>query len=184
MEQEALNVKKTDHHLKKGYVQMYIGDGKGKTTAALGLALRAVGRGLQVSFIQFLKGEPSGEHLFAEKYDCFEIIQPNKGNCFQQSNEELLPITEETFSIAEEKLTCGDYDIIILDEIFTALARKLITRERVIELIDKRPDNVELVLTGRRAPSELIERADLVTEMTAVKHYYQRGIKLRTGIEY
>lgn len=171
-------------HLSRGYIQVYTGEGKGKTTAALGLALRAAGRGMRVVVIQFLKGEASGEHLSADKYHPFEIIQPNKGNCFQQSNEELLPITEQTLSLAEEKLTKGDYDIIILDEIFTAVNRELITTTRVIDLLDKKPENVELVLTGRKAPREVIERADLVTEMAAVKHYLSKGVKGRKGIEY
>jgi cob(I)alamin adenosyltransferase len=170
--------------LKRGYVQMYVGYGKGKTTAALGQALRASGRGMRVTFIQFLKGELSGEHLFTEKYGCFEIIQLNKGNCFRQSNEELLPVTKETLSLAEEKLTGGDYDIVILDEIFTALARDLVTTGEILHLIDTRPDTVELIMTGHKAPPELIERADLVTEMTNIKHYYKKGVKLRKGIEY
>ena len=170
--------------LKKGYVQLYIGNGKGKTTAALGQALRAAGRGMRVTFIQFLKGELSGEHLFTEKYDCFEIIQLNKGNCFRQSNEDLLPVTEKTLLLAEEKLTSGEYDVVVLDEIFTALARELVTTEQIIHLIDTRPDSVELIMTGHKAPPQLIERADLVTEMTAIKHYYKKGVKLRKGIEY
>jgi len=175
---------KSTGHLSRGYIQVYTGEGKGKTTAALGLALRATGRGMRVVFIQFLKGETSGEHLFADKYHPFEIIQLNKGNCFRQPFSELLPITEQTLSLAEEKLTKGDYDIIILDEIFTAVNRELITTAQVTDLLDKKPENVELVLTGRKAPREIIERADLVTEMTAVKHYFSKGVKGRKGIEY
>ena len=170
--------------LKKGYIQVYCGDGKGKSTAALGLALRAVGRGMRVIVIQFLKGEPSGEHLFVEKYNCFEIIQPNKGNCFRQSDAELRPVTEKTLAIARDSLTSGKYDIVILDEIFAALGRNLLTISQVIELMDNKPDDVELVMTGREAPQEVIQRADLVTEMSAVKHYYGNGVRLRKGIEY
>jgi len=170
--------------LKKGYIQIYCGDGKGKSTAALGLALRAAGRGMHVILIQFLKGEPSGEHLFVEQYKCFEIIQLNKGNCFRQSDTELRPVTEKTLAIARDSLTSGKYDIVILDEIFAALGRKLLTTRQIIELMDGKPDNVELVMTGREAPQEVIQRADLVTEMSAVKHYYDKGVRLRKGIEY
>ena len=171
-------------NLSRGYIQVYTGEGKGKTTAALGLALRAAGRGMRVVVIQFLKGEASGEHLFADKYHPFEIVQLNKGNCFRQPFSELRPITGQTLSLAEEKLTKEDYDIIILDEIFTALNKELITTAQVIDLLDKKPENVELVLTGRKAPREVIERADLVTEMAAVKHYFSEGVKGRKGIEY
>jgi len=171
-------------HLDRGYIQVYTGEGKGKTTAALGLALRAAGRGMRVAVIQFLKGETSGEQLFATRYHPFEIIQLNKGNCFRQTLDELRPITEQTLSLAEEKLTKGDYDIIVLDEIFTALNKELITTAQVIDLLDKKPENVELVLTGRKAPREVIERADLVTEMAAVKHPFSEGVKGRKGIEY
>ena len=170
--------------LSRGYIQVYTGEGKGKTTAALGLALRAAGRGMRVVVIQFLKGETAGEHRFADKYHPFEIIQLNKGNCFRQTFSELRPITEQTLSLAEEKLTQGDYDIIVLDEIFTAVSRELITTAQVIDLLDKKPENVELVLTGRKAPREVIERADLVTEMAAVKHPFSEGVKGRKGIEY
>jgi len=176
-------VKRTGH-LSRGYIQVYTGNGKGKTTAALGLALRAAGRGMRVVVIQFLKGETSGEQLFAARYHLFEIVQLNKGNCFRQTLDELRPITGQTLSLAEEKLTKGDYDIIILDEIFTAVSRELITTAQVIDLLDKKPENVELVLTGRKAPREVIERADLVTEMAAVKHPFSEGVKGRKGIEY
>ena len=176
-------MKKTGH-LSRGYIQVYTGNGKGKTTAALGLALRAAGRGMRVAVIQFLKGETSGEQLFADKYHPFEIIQLNKGNCFRQTFSELRPITGQTLSLAEEKLAKGDYDIIVLDEIFTAVSRELITTAQVIDLLDKKPETVELVLTGRKAPPEVIERADLVTEMAVVKHPFSEGVKGRKGIEY
>lgn len=175
---------KTKERLARGYIQVYTGEGKGKTTAALGLALRAAGQGMSVVFIQFLKGETSGEQLLAAGYHLFEFIRPNQGICLRQGNEELRPVTEQTLSLAEEKLTQGKYDIIVLDEIFTAVNRGLITTARVIGLLDKKPDNVELVLTGRKAPREVIERADLVTNMTAVKHYFSKGTRGRKGIEY
>ncbi|MDD4984766.1 MAG: cob(I)yrinic acid a,c-diamide adenosyltransferase [Dehalococcoidales bacterium] len=175
---------KRKERLVRGYIQVYTGEGKGKTTAALGLALRAAGQGLSVAFIQFLKGETSGEQLLAAGCHLFEFIRLNQGICLRQSNEELRPVTEQTLSLAEEKLAKAKYDIIVLDEIFTAVNRGLITTARVIDLLDKKPDNVELVLTGRKAPREVIERADLVTNMTAVKHYFRQGTKGRKGIEY
>lgn len=175
---------KTKERLSRGYIQVYTGEGKGKTTAALGLAFRAAGQGMRVAFIQFIKGETSGEQLLAAGCHLFEFTRPNQGICLRQSNEELRPVTEQTLSLAEEKLTQGKYDIIILDEVFTAVNRGLITTARVVDLLDKKPANVELVLTGRKAPREVIERADLVTDMTAVKHYFSKGIKGRKGIEY
>ena len=169
----------------KGLVQVYTGDGKGKTTAALGLALRAVGQKMKVVIIQFVKGDRTcGEHLFAEKYRLFDIVQLNTGNSFTQTLDELRPITEQTLSFAEETLSKGDYDIVILDEIFVALSKKLITTSQVIDLISKKPEKVELILTGRGAPREIIQRADLVTKMVAVKHPFDRGITGRRGIEY
>ncbi len=169
----------------KGLIQVYTGEGKGKTTAALGLALRAAGQKMKVVIIQFVKGDSTcGEHLFAEKYHSFDIVQLNTGDCFTQTLAELRKITERTLSLAEDTLTRGEYDIVILDEIFVALSRKLITTSQAIDLISKKPEGVELILTGRGAPREIIQRADLVTEMVAVKHPFAKGIKARKGIEY
>ena len=171
--------------LAKGLIQVYTGDGKGKTTAALGLALRAAGQKMKVVIIQFVKGgRTCGEHLFAEKYRPFDIVQLNTGNSFTQTAEELRPVTEQTLSLAEETLTKGEYDVVVLDEVLVALSKNLTTLPRIMELIDRKPDHVELVLTGRQAPQEVIQRADLVTEMVAVKHPYTRGITARRGIEY
>jgi cob(I)alamin adenosyltransferase len=169
----------------EGLVQVYTGEGKGKTTAALGLALRAVGQGMKVIVIQFIKGDPNcGEHLFAHKHQPFDIVCLNKGDCFTQTLAELRPVTEKTLALAENTLQKGDYDVVILDEIFIALTKGLITTPQILALIDKKPAKVELVLTGRNAPREVIERADLVTEMVAVKHPFDRGIGARRGIEY
>ena len=169
----------------KGLVQVYTGEGKGKTTAALGLALRAVGQGMKVVIIQFIKGDTGcGEHLFAQKHRPFDIVCLNKGDSFRQTPAELRPVTEKTLAFAEETLKKGEYDMVILDEIFIALSKGLITTPRIVALMDKKPAKVELVLTGRGAPREVIERADLVTEMVAVKHPFTRGIRARRGIEY
>jgi cob(I)alamin adenosyltransferase len=171
--------------LKRGLTQVYTGDGKGKTTAALGLALRASGAGLKVVFIQFVKGDADcGEHRFVSAYAPFELFQPNTGNCLRQSDAELKPVAEETYALAAAKLASGIYDVVILDEVLIAVGRGLLTTEAVLELIRQRPPRVELVLTGRGAPPEIITAADLVTEMRAVKHPYDQGITARRGIEF
>jgi len=167
----------------KGLIQVYTGDGKGKTTAALGLALRAVGQGMKVIVIQFVKGRTCGEHLFAAKYHPFDIVQLNTGDSFTQTLDELRPVTEQTLALAEEVIVSGSYDMVILDEIFVAVSKGLITTEQVKDLMNKKPEGVELILTGRGASEEIVQQADLVTEMTAVKHPLTSGITVRRGIE-
>lgn len=169
----------------KGLIQIYTGDGKGKTTAALGLALRAAGQGMKVIVIQFVKGDRTcGEHLFTSKYHPFDIVQLNTRSSFGQTLEELRPVTEQTLALAEETVVGGSYDMVILDEIFVAVSKGLITTEQVMDLMSKRTEGMELILTGRGAPAEVIQRADLVTEMLAVKHPFTNGITARRGIEY
>ena len=168
----------------KGLIQIYTGDGKGKTTAALGQALRASGRDLKVVVIQFMKGTPSGELLSVSKYPAFEIIQTSIGNSFDKPTEQLREEAQHTMALAGEKMLSGDCDLIVLDEIFTAINRGLISTEQVVNLLSKKPEQVELVLTGRKAPTEIVKRADLVTEMLMIKHPYTQGIAARQGIEY
>ena len=140
---------------------------------------------MKVIIIQFVKGGPTcGEHLFAAKYHLFEILQLNTGNSFTQTTDELRPVTGQTLSLAEKALIEGKYDVVILDEIFTAVNKGLITTTQVLDLMKKKPEKVELVLTGRNAPVEVIQKADLVTEMLAIKHPFTRGIPARKGIEY
>ena len=140
----------------RGLVQVYTGDGKGKTTAALGLALRMAGQGGKVVIIQFIKGDgPGGEHRFAARYKPFEILKPNEGDSFTQSLEELRPVTEKTFSLALATASSGDYDLVILDEILVAVSKGLLGTARVLDLINRKHEKVELVLTGRGAPSEI-----------------------------
>jgi cob(I)alamin adenosyltransferase len=171
--------------MRKGLIHVYTGDGKGKTTAALGLALRAAGQGLKVIIIQFLKGDPNcGEHLFASKYHPFEIVQFTSGNCFTLPEEQLRKDVDKTFAFTEETINSGNYQMVILDEIFVAFNRKLLESSQIIELIRRKPDSVELVLTGRKAPPEIIDLADYVTEMQMIKHPYTNGIKGRKGIEF
>jgi len=174
---------RTDEGTSKGLIQVYTGNGRGKTTAALGLALRAVGQGMKVIVIQFVKGRTCGEHLFAAKYHPFDIVQMNIGDSFTQTLDELRPVTEQTLALSEEAMLGGSYDMVILDEIFVAVSKGLITTEQVKDLMNKKPEGVELILTGRGASEEIIQQADLVTEMTAVKHPLTKGITVRRGIE-
>jgi cob(I)alamin adenosyltransferase len=170
----------------RGYVQVYTGNGKGKTTAALGLAFRAVGRGLRVCMFQFIKGSGIyGEHILAEKLaPLFVIIKSGRpGWVNTQDISEDRKFAQEGLVQATKLLTSGDYDLMILDEINGAAGHGLIDVDQILELIRLKPEKVELVLTGRNAAEQVIEAADLVTEMRAVKHYYKAGVPARTGIE-
>ena len=168
----------------KGLVHVYTGDGKGKTTAALGLAMRAVGQGMKVAFIQFLKGLPCGELFFAQQYKPFEIIQISVGDSFKKSKEQLSQEARQTLAYAEQEILSGKYDLVILDEILVAVNQGLITVKQVLDLLDAKLGSVELVLTGRKAPPEIVQRADLVTEMLMIKHPFTEGTGARRGIEY
>lgn len=167
-----------------GLVHVYTGDGKGKTTAALGLAMRASGQGLRVLFLQFLKGYPRcGEHRLAEQHDLFKVVQPATASAFRARPEEARAQALRTLDLAREVLG-GDYDLVVLDEVITAVKLGSLTTDEVLALVRERSLGVELVLTGRGAPEEIIEAADLVTEMVKVKHPYERGVKARRGIEF
>jgi cob(I)alamin adenosyltransferase len=170
--------------ISRGLIHVYTGNGKGKTTAALGLAIRAAGHNRKVAFIQFLKGIPSGELLFVDKYKAFDIVHTGTGNSRKKPEEQLRREAQETLAYTENVITGGNCDLVVLDEVCVALHRKLIDIRQVLDILDKKPDNLELVLTGRNAPQELIDRADLVTEMLLVKHPYNEGIAARKGIEY
>lgn len=170
--------------LKKGLVQVYTGDGKGKTTAAWGQAIRASGQGLKVGIIQFFKGGDSGEARMAKKLNLrvysFCPVHPSFGG----KREKLEKECREAIAFAKEMTRSKKYDLIILDEINIALRDRLIEVDEVLDLIKKKPKGVELILTGRKAPKKIMEVADLVTEMREIKHPYQKGIKGRRGIEY
>jgi len=170
--------------ISRGLIQVYTGDGKGKTTAALGLALRACGHGMSVIFIQFVKGIPTGEHTFVARYHPFEIAQIGKGDCFTKDMKTLESEALEALEFAREQISSNKYDMVVLDEILIALHINLLSLKDVMDLIDKKPESVELVLTGRNAPQEIIDRADLVTEMRLVKHPFNAGITGRRGIEF
>ena len=169
----------------QGFVQVYTGDGKGKTTAALGLALRAAGAGLRVYFGQFIKNADYSEiKALARFADCITVRQFGRG-CFLLTE----PAPEDRAAARRAldaiglALVSGDYDLVIADEANVAVALGLIEANDLVSLIDLRPEQVELVLTGRGAPDAVLARADLVTEMRCVRHYYDRGVLARQGIE-
>lgn len=169
----------------QGLLQVYTGDGKGKTTAAMGLALRAAGRGRRVFIAQFLKGQPTGELTALRRMDdCVRIEQFGTGHFVQdEPTAEDCAAAAEGLQAARSALTGGGYDVVILDEINVAVDLGLVTAEAVLELTVLRPEVVELVLTGRNAPPCIVERADLVTEMRKIRHPYDRGVPARSGID-
>lgn len=170
---------------KRGYVQLYTGDGKGKTTAALGLALRASGRGLLTYIGQFMKGQHYGELDALEGNSLIVIEQYGDPRCIrrEQVTPQHIAQARQGLDRAWEVMRAGQYDIIVLDEVNIALWFGLLDIADVLRFVAERPAQVELILTGRRAPQALIERADLVTEMREIKHYYAQGVPARDGIE-
>jgi cob(I)alamin adenosyltransferase len=171
--------------MEQGFVQIYTGDGKGKTTAALGLSLRAAGRGLKVFIAQFAKGIFYGE-LDALKRFAPQITLKQYGRksfIHDEPTGEDVRLAREGWKEIQAVLTSGEFDLLILDEIGIALHYQLISLEEVTELIRDKPEAVELVLTGRKIPETLYEQADLVTEMREIKHYYNAGVQARKGIE-
>ena len=170
----------------KGYIQIYTGNGKGKTTAALGLALRAVGAGKKVFFAQFVKGKPYAEIEAVTKHLPQITIQQYGRGCFIEKapTEADIQAAQHGLEEIEKTIRTGEHDVVILDEACIALYFKLISLEQLIAAIKAKPEATEIVVTGRYAPKELIECADLVTEMKEVKHYYTQGIEAREGIEY
>lgn len=173
---------------RRGCLQVYTGNGKGKTTASLGLAMRAVGHGHKVIMLQFMKGSDNyGELTTAAKYLPGLTIEQYGLETFV-SRENLSPgdieMARKGVERAREVLAGGGYDLVILDEINVALDYKLIQLEQVMDLINLKPPNVELVFTGRYAHEKIIEAADLVTEVNLVKHPFYQGVEAREGIEY
>ncbi|RLE39234.1 cob(I)yrinic acid a,c-diamide adenosyltransferase [Candidatus Woesearchaeota archaeon] len=201
---------------KRGLIHVYTGSGKGKTTAAIGLALRALGQGLRVYMIQFLKGGAyTGELIAADNFlDNFNIVQFGKGCPKSDTQLSLTSFNCPKGHTVRDEISCGDcrlcfqidddervharlalenarhilqkenYDMLILDEVNCAIKTDLIKVKDILELLELKPENVEIVLTGRDAPDELIDVADYVTEMREVKHPFANGIESRRGIEY
>lgn len=176
--------KRTD--LKKGYLQVYTGEGKGKTTAAIGLTVRAAGAGLKVLFVQFIKGdryseikalETLGDRVTVRQYGLGRFV---KG---KPAPEDMAAAREGLAEVGAMMTNGCGFDVIVLDEANVAITCDLFDTEALLEVIDSRPENVELIITGRGADPRIIEKADLVTEMREVKHYYKQGVMARTGIE-
>ncbi len=168
----------------KGYVQIYTGNGKGKTTASLGLAVRAAGAGLNVFIVQFMKQGDYSEIKSLSKFDNISVEQYGAGKFVKGK-----PSDEERASCAKGYMRlcglieAGEHDLVIAEEANVACMCDLFSEQDLLHLIDLKPDHVELVITGRGAPDSIIEKADLVTEMKEIKHYYKKGVVARVGIE-
>ncbi|MBD3349404.1 MAG: cob(I)yrinic acid a,c-diamide adenosyltransferase [Candidatus Eisenbacteria bacterium] len=172
---------------RRGTLQVYTGDGKGKTTAALGLALRAVGHDLSVYVIQFMKGSPNyGELTSAARLPDFTIEQHGRDEFVDRENPAQVDVdmAQRGFEKAQEIVARGEHDIVILDELNVALDFGLVSLKQVLDLIASRPPHVELVLTGRAAHPDVMKAADLVSEVLNIKHHYDAGVEAREGIEF
>jgi cob(I)alamin adenosyltransferase len=170
-----------------GLVQVFTGNGKGKTTAAVGTIVRAAGYGLKVFLVSFMKGKYAyGEYETLSHIPNVEIAQfglrkfSDPANIKSEEKEQ----AEAALEAARKAITSGSYDLVVLDEVNVALSFNLISLDKVIKLIEEKPPRVELILTGRYAANKILEIADLVTEMVKVKHPFDKGVKARKGIEY
>ncbi|RLC91304.1 MAG: cob(I)yrinic acid a,c-diamide adenosyltransferase [Chloroflexi bacterium] len=175
----------SNQQLLKGYVQVYTGDGKGKTTAALGLALRAAGHGMHTYIGQFMKGQHYGELDALRDNPYITIEQYGDVRCIhrEEVTSDHVSQAHRGLERARAAMLSGEYDIVVLDEVNVTIWFGLLDVEQVLAFLDDKPEHVEVILTGRRAPQELIEQADLVTEMREIKHYYEQGVLARQGIE-
>jgi cob(I)alamin adenosyltransferase len=171
---------------RRGLVQIFTGDGKGKTSAAIGAVIRALGHGLKVYIGFFMKDRPSGERDVLSRLPNVTMESFGAGGFVDRAN--IKPEEKERakrgLAAASQAMLSGSYDLVVLDEINLAVAWKLVELDEVLKLIDSKPEGVELILTGRRADSKLVQSADLVTEMLKIKHPYDEGVKAREGIEY
>lgn len=173
---------------KKGLVLVYTGDGKGKTTASLGLALRAAGHGEKVYIIQFMKGdEKYGEVKAIKRYlPNIELVQKGLDSFVIKGNPSLedLSLAKEGLNLAKNIISSGKYDLVILDEINVAVDYGLLSEQEVLNLIEMKPEHTTIVLTGRYASDIILEKADMVSEVREIKHHYKQGIAAQPGIEY
>ena len=172
--------------MQKGYIHVYTGFGKGKTTAALGLGLRAAGAGLKVHMIQFMKGRRYSEIDSIENLPNFTISQYGRDEFVSKEKPKQIDIdlAQEGFAHTKDVIKNTKYDMVILDEINVAVDYNLIPLDNVLKLIEEKPEKLELVLTGRDAHPELVKIADVVTEMLEIKHPYQEGVTARKGIDF
>ena len=174
--------------MKDGLLQVYTGDGKGKTTAAFGLAFRAYGRGFKVAVVQFMKTWVTGEVQLAETLENFHIkrIDTSPKFTWEMNEAELDELRLEIrkgFDYVRNLVKENKYDLLVLDEINHIIIKEFVSKEEILEFIDSKPDTLEIVMTGRNAPDWLMEKADLVTEMKCIKHPFEKGIPARVGIE-
>jgi len=169
----------------KGYVHVYTGNGKGKTTAAFGLALRAAGAGLKVYIAQFVKGMKYSELDALHKLSDSITLKQYGRSCFihESPKDEDINMAQQGLREVKEIMCSGEYQMIILDEANIATHYNLFSVEELLDFIQAKPEEVELIITGRMADPRIIEKADLVTEMKEIKHYYQKGVQARDGIE-
>ncbi|MBQ3033692.1 MAG: cob(I)yrinic acid a,c-diamide adenosyltransferase [Deferribacterales bacterium] len=169
----------------KGYIQVYTGNGKGKTTSCMGLALRAAGAGFKVFIGQFLKGMKYSELESFKKLAPNVEIQQLGGDyfVFGKPSEEDIRMARDGLQLCRNKMLSGEYDVIIMDEINVACHIGLVPLEDVLSLMDEKPEHTELIMSGRYAHQEVMDKADLVTEMREIKHYYNNGVEARVGIE-
>jgi cob(I)alamin adenosyltransferase len=171
----------------RGLVQVYTGNGKGKTTAAFGQALRALGQGYRVYILQFMKGRKYGEFLAAERYLHNITIELTGLDSFVMRDNPApadIELAKRGLELAKEAIASKCYDMVILDEINVAVDFKLVALAEVLDMVRSKPPELDLILTGRYADSEIIALADLVSEVREIKHHYAAGIKDRAGIEY
>ncbi len=173
--------------LEKGYIQVYTGNGKGKSTAAYGIILRAFGNKMHVYCLQFMKDYPYSEkQAFTLLSEFVEVVQVGSDDFVfrkEYPNKNEREIAKSGLELVKEKMLSGKYDIIIIDEVCVAIYFKLLEEEEVIKLLDEKPENVEVILTGRYCPKSILEKADLVSEIMEVNHYYKKGILARRGID-
>lgn len=176
--------------LDEGFVQIYTGNGKGKTTAAIGQGIRAYGNGLKVIMVQFLKSGKTGElNTIDELGENFEIFrfEKRRGFVWTLSEEEKLEVKKEVgvaYNFILDIIENCKCDMLIIDEIMGVLKNEFLSVEDVLKLIEKKPKNMELIMTGRNVPEEIVNKANLVTEMREIKHYYKEGVPARKGVEF
>ena len=176
-------------HLQQGLLEIYCGDGKGKTTAATGLAVRAAGSGMRVLFDRFLKNEFSGELKILDRIPEIEVLHLEKSYGFfktlsEKEQEEVREMYGRLWNTIRGKISTGDYDMLVIDEFMAAYRYGLIPNKEAVQFLKDRPDNLEVVLTGRDPSDELLELADYISEVKMVRHPFEKGIRARKGIEY
>jgi cob(I)alamin adenosyltransferase len=171
---------------KPGLIMVFTGEGKGKTTAAVGQAIRALGHGFRVYMIHFMKGRDYGEFLATAQLPNLTLVRAGRDDFVNRDNPDPidLELAREGFAKARAAVLNGEYDLVVLDEINVAVDYKLINEDDLFSLLEEKPEEVTVILTGRGASAELVKRADLVSEVLAIKHHYEQGAECCPGIEY